>query len=248
MSQKKPIQIPVDHFGAIRPPWIDKQVFYKLPFNFCDRWCERCKLHTICRVYQNEVNRKRTGSAFKSLVKDFKEMNLMLKKDLRKHNIKITKKDLEESEKEEKTTEDRIKKDRLYLLCIDIKHLLNNILEDIHQYFFGERPLVLDEAFEILTYYTMFITPKIYRSILSEIEESSMIDDTTNDSKTSAFLASGAIDKINNTLLTITKTSGIPLSIKNNAQNLVPELKKVNELIIDRFDLFNVLEPEILYV
>jgi len=41
-------------FGANRPPWISKKDFYRTPFNYCDRWCERCQLTDICRVFQDE--------------------------------------------------------------------------------------------------------------------------------------------------------------------------------------------------
>lgn len=41
-------------FGAIKPPWIDKEDFYRTPFNYCDRWCERCRLTEICRVFKDQ--------------------------------------------------------------------------------------------------------------------------------------------------------------------------------------------------
>ncbi len=41
-------------FEAIKPPWVESYLFYKLPFNYCDRWFERCKISGICRVYQIE--------------------------------------------------------------------------------------------------------------------------------------------------------------------------------------------------
>jgi hypothetical protein len=43
MNKKILEKIFLNQFGAIKPPWIDKDVFYKLPFNFCDRFCERCQ-------------------------------------------------------------------------------------------------------------------------------------------------------------------------------------------------------------
>ena len=52
----------INQFCAISPPWISKDVFYKLPFNFCDRWCEgidlkstKAMLLSISVGYLNEI-------------------------------------------------------------------------------------------------------------------------------------------------------------------------------------------------
>ena len=50
--QKQPKTMP----GAIRPPWIDKKTFLKMPFNFCDRWCERCQFTTFCHISDSQIS------------------------------------------------------------------------------------------------------------------------------------------------------------------------------------------------
>lgn len=101
----------ISQFGAINPPWIHKEVFYKLPFNFCDRWCERCKLSGICRVYQKEkeqekrfikqgIDPKSTKAMFLSMSESFEETKKLLEKDINRLKIKITKEDDIKFEKE----------------------------------------------------------------------------------------------------------------------------------------------------
>jgi hypothetical protein len=51
MNKKILEKIFLNQFGAIKLPWINKDVFYKLPFNFCDRFCERRQFQKICRVF-----------------------------------------------------------------------------------------------------------------------------------------------------------------------------------------------------
>src|SRR3989338_6689444 len=94
----------ISQFGAIKPPWIHKEVFYKLPFNFCDRWCERCNLSGICRVYQKEkeqekrfmkqgIDPKSTKAMFLSMTESFEETKKLLEKDMKRLKIKISKED-----------------------------------------------------------------------------------------------------------------------------------------------------------
>ena len=61
MNKKILEKIFLSQFGATKPPWIDKDVFYKLPFNFCDRFCERCQFQKICRVFLEEKSVKKNG-------------------------------------------------------------------------------------------------------------------------------------------------------------------------------------------
>jgi hypothetical protein len=92
MNKKILEKIFLNQFGAIKPPWIDKDVFYKLPFNFCDRFCERCQFQKICRVFLEEKKRQKkwqkmgvdpysNKAVFISLYETLTQLKTLLEKD-----------------------------------------------------------------------------------------------------------------------------------------------------------------------
>ena len=114
----------ISQFGVINPTWIHKDVFYKLPFNFCDRWCERCNLSSICHVYQKEKERnkkfikqgidpKSTKAMFLSMSDSFEETKKLLEKDMKRLKIKITEVDNKKFKKEEDEKDKLEKTDNL---------------------------------------------------------------------------------------------------------------------------------------
>jgi len=205
----------ISQFGAINPPWIHKDVFYKLPFNFCDRWCKRCKLSNICRVYQKEIESekkfikqgidpKSTKAMFLSMTKSFEETKKLLEKDMKKMKIKIIEDDDKKFEIEENKKDNLVKNDHLTQVSKKLAISLVKLVEDLHYYFLEETQKEIKEPLRILNYYMYFFSVKIQRAILSDIEEKEMkYEDTTFDSKNSAFLSFISIIKIINSLKTI---------------------------------------------
>jgi hypothetical protein len=205
----------ISQFGAIKPPWIYKDVFYKLPFNFCDRWCERCKLSGLCRVYQKEkesekrfikqgINPKSTEAMFLTMSESFEETKKLLEKDVKRLKIKITKEDNMKFGKEEDRKDKLVENDQLTQISKKLTFKLVKLAEDLHYYFLEEIPKEIKEPLIILNYYMLFFSVKIHRAILSDIEEKEMkYEDITFDSKNSAFLSYVSIVKIINALKNI---------------------------------------------
>ena len=234
----------ISQFGSINPPWIHKDVFYKLPFNFCDRWCERCRLSNICRVYQKEkesekkfikqgIDPKSTEAMLLSMSESFQETKKLLEKDMKRLKIKITKNDNEKYEKDKLVQNDPLiqvaKK-----LCISLVKLV----EDLHYYFLEKTPKEIKEPLKILNYYMLFFSVKIHRAILSTIEEKEMkYEDSTFDSKNSAFLSYVSVVKIINALKNILNYKNFDYNLKKKITKYLSLFEKLNLVLKERFDL-----------
>jgi len=239
----------INQFGAINPPWISKYVFYKLPFNFCDRLCERCKLSGICRVYQKEkeqekrlikqgIDPKSTKAMFLSITESFEETKRLLEKDMKRLKLKITEEDNKEYEKKEERKDRLVKNDHLTQISKKLSYSLVKLVEDLHYYFLEETPKQLKEPLKILNYYMYFFYVKIQRALLSEIEEKEMkYEDTTFDSKNSAFLSYIAIVKIIHALKIIYPFKAIHSALRAKAQKLILLFEDLNLVLEERFNL-----------
>lgn len=239
----------ISQFGAINPPWIHKDVFYKLPFNFCDRWCERCKLSKICRVYQKEkeqekrfikqgIDPKSTKAIFLSMTESFEETKKLLEKDMKKLKIKITKEDNLKFEKEEDKKDKLVENDELTKISKKLCLSLVKLVEDLHYYFLEETPKEIKEPLEILNYYMLFFSVKIHRAIFSGIEEKEMkYEDSTFDSKNSAFLSYISVVKIINALKNISDYKNIDLNLNNKIAKYLSLFENLNSVLKERFDL-----------
>lgn len=238
----------IKQFGAIKPPWIDKDTFYKLLFNFCDRWCERCRLSGICRVYQKEKERekrfikqgidpKSTKAMFLSVSESFEEVKRLLEKDMERLKITISKEDDKKFEAEEERKDRLVRNDHLTQISKKLSYSLVKLVEDIHYYFFEEEiPKEIKELLEILTYYIHFFSVKIHRAVYSEIEEKEMeYEDTTYDSKNSAFLSYVAIVKIINSLKIISHFKNLHQKIRQRIKKLIPLFEDLNGVLGERF-------------
>lgn len=233
----------ISQFGAIKPPWIDNETFYKLPFNFCDRWCERCALAKICRVYQKEQFQKQQfitqgidplsiEAVLKSTEVTFSEIHRMIKKDLKRFKIKLTKKDLEEAGKEEETIHEKAVKDSLHLTCLKLTKHLSKFIDDLRYYFLDNIPSSINTELEILIYYLHFIGAKIYRALSGYYEEIG-----GNDEKSSAFLAYIAILKIISSLRNIAELNNTDEKLKRMASLLAKAFSDFNQILLLRFDI-----------
>jgi len=239
----------INQFGAIKPPWIFKDVFYKLPFNFCDRWCERCKLSGICRVYQKEkdtekrfikqgIDPKSTKAMFLSITESFEETKKLLEKDMKRLKLKITEEDDKKFEVEEEKKDKLVKNDHLTQVSKKLAFSLVKLVEDLHYYFLEETPKEIKEPLRILNYYMLFFSVKIHRAILSGIEEREMkYEDTTFDSKNSAFLSYISIVKIIHSLKNISDYKNSHQKISQNILNLISIFEDLNLVLEERFNL-----------
>lgn len=239
----------ISQFGAINPPWIHKDVFYKLPFNFCDRWCERCNLSGICRVYQKEkesekrfikqgINPKSTEAMFLSMRESFEETKKLLEKDMKRLKIKITKEDDMKFEKEEDEKDKLVENDQLTKISKKLAIKLVKLVEDLHYYFLEETPKEIKEPLKILNYYMLFFSVKIHRAILSNIEEKEMkYEDTTFDSKNSAFLSYVSIVKIINALKNISVYKNLDGNLNKKVTKYLSLFENLNLVLKERFEL-----------
>lgn len=239
----------INQFGAIKPPWIHQDTFYKLVFNFCDRWCERCKLSGICRVYQREreqekrfikqgIDPKSTKAMFLSISESFEETKRLLEEDIKRLKIKINEQDDKKFEAEEERKDRMVKKDNLTRTSTKLSYCLVKLVEDLYYYFVEETPKEINEPLKILTYYMHFFSVKIHRAVYSGIEEKEMeYEDTTFDSKTSAFLSYVAIVKIVYALKNISHLKNLHSELHQKTKKLIPLFEDFNGVLEERFKL-----------
>ncbi len=101
--------------------------FRKMPFNYCDRWCERCDYKNGCEVYQEEFaarfnhiikgeNPDDPEVFFKDIKEKFKKIKKSLKKNISKKGVslKMTKNYMDEDEDLEDKIEKIIGKSHIY--------------------------------------------------------------------------------------------------------------------------------------
>lgn len=97
----------------------NKRFEKKSPYNFCDRWCERCPDETQkrCRLYQDEFERKITCIAYgrepddlevtkEILDKQYGDVERSIEKYIEEHNINIEEVDTSEIERVDKLTDE----------------------------------------------------------------------------------------------------------------------------------------------
>lgn len=237
----------INQFGASKPPWVEKYLFYKLPFNYCDRWCERCRLSGICRVYQIEkekekrfikkgIDPKSANAMFLSIRESFEEVKRMLEIDMKRLKITITEEESKKFDVEEEKKDLMVNSDKLTQLARKLCFQLVKIAEDLHYYFAENTPNELEEPLTILRYYMHFFYVKIHRAVNSEVEEKEMTDeDTTFDSKNSAFLSYISIIKIINALKVISQNKNIKSSLNQKVKKLIPLFEDLNIVLEKRF-------------
>lgn len=176
--------------GAVRPPWITKEDFYRTPFNFCDRWCEWCHLTSICKVYrEGENDRKqalREGKdpnswefTFEVMQENLKKVGEMIARDAKRLGIDldqithVTEKEYDEYiEEQERLREHPLQK------------FSNKWSDNIHSFLkkFTEVPIEMSlvvaiEVREILEWYHTLIPAKVYRALDSDKREKEYPED-----------------------------------------------------------------------
>lgn len=208
--------------GAVKPPWIHEEDFNKLPFNYCDRWCERCETRRNCRVYVMELERnakylargkdpKSMESALETIEENFAMIGKMLEKDMKKWGIDPNNLPVEEEE------EFNAEESDLYKMAFGISLKLKRILSDLQVIPEEADEDFIVESYEVINYYQLFLPPKIFRAVLSREEEKEMENDCTFDAKNSAFLAGNALVAISQSLAELASYRPLKLSITHTS-------------------------------
>ncbi|EKE14893.1 MAG: hypothetical protein ACD_12C00250G0001, partial [uncultured bacterium] len=105
-------------------------------------------------------------------------------------------------------------------------------------YFLEETPKEIKEPLRILNYYMLFFSVKIHRAIFSGIEEKEIkYEDSTFDSKNSAFLSYVSIVKITNALKNISVYKNLDRSLYKKIIKYLSLLKNLNLVLKERFCL-----------
>lgn len=213
--------------GAIKPPWISKEEFYRLPFNFCDRWCKRCNLTGICKVYQEDQKEREKAIkegkdpdswefAFEVIQKNFKETRKLLYEGAKKWGIdmkKIEKEVAEEMKKEDFTKPPAYQKSPIYRTTLRLSHDLYQLLKELDVVPLETETERIKDDIEVLSFYRSLILAKTARSLSSEEREENYPEDLkTYDEKTSAFIVYHALDKISQALINLSKEKTLDLT------------------------------------
>jgi hypothetical protein len=182
-------------FGAIKPPWISKKDFYRTPFNYCDRWCDRCHFTKICRVFLEEQKARekwiKQGKdpdswefTFHMVSESFKKTRKMLEKDAKRFGIDLD--NLNDADYEPPPKPETFP---LYKLTIRFTKKIEKLMKDLEEIpIDADKALVLNNR-AVLSHYMFLVPAKTYRALTSKIEEEKDEDDFTMDAKTSAFIA-----------------------------------------------------------
>ena len=164
----------------------NRKFFLKwLPFNFCDRFCERCEeFRDECKVYQDEMRFRfqcqlegrdpyDTKVVFEYVGQRMAQTIAMLYQIMEKEGIKITKEDEKKYKKEQEMEEEKVKSHPLYRKCWALSADFRRFLENFWE-FFEERPWILvylQNEIEEICFYCHLIAVKAIRALYSQIEE-----------------------------------------------------------------------------
>jgi len=168
--------------------------------NYCDRWCERCTKTKHCTVYQTEklkgidTDDSRNEEFWEHLSITFEATAKMIQQGFEKWDIDISELNIVDEEiKEYKETDvEKIAKE----YSVSIKKWLENNEENINQLIeqsiiSNEKSvLAINDAYEVINWYSMFISVKIQRAM------NVLFDDGENyDNLGSAKIAIIAVDR-----------------------------------------------------
>lgn len=174
-----------------------------LPFNFCDRFCERCEeFQDDCKVYQDEIEFKTRcliegkdpndmKVVFEHVGENLAKTMKMVQEMMERDGVKIAKKDEEEYEKKQAAKKRKIRSYPLYKKSWPLAKKLVDFLENFEN-FFEQKPWILacvqNEIREI-SFYCHLVSIKGYRAMDSKIEKEEDKDDfPRSDSMVSAAL------------------------------------------------------------
>lgn len=194
--------------GVIRPPWVPKDWFNRVPFNFCDHFGDKERLVLVCKICKQEMIRKAKyfalgkdpyENALEDVGKDLKKTLSLICKDAKKYGIDLENLPDVEENQPDFTSLKVYKVVKKYADQVErLIHALNIIPGEIDG-------ILFDKAVDALVHSRHFICAKIYRALSSRWEELKDPEDDLLDSKTSAFFAYVAIERNSRALLALAK-------------------------------------------
>jgi hypothetical protein len=231
-------------FGAIRPPWINKEDFYHLPFNYCDRWCERCQLTDICRVFKDEQKSRekwiRKGKdpnsweyVFETVKDNLEKTMRLIEKGAKKWGIDLN--DLDDSDYQPPPEPQEFP---LYNLVDKFSKKLGKLPKDLQVVPIEADEKLILESIEVISHYQPLIRAKIHRALTSKLEDEKEKDPElrTFDAETSAFITINGLMSIADTLANLAQHK--PLRpLKNNLRRLGKIALNLAEIIDLEFSL-----------
>lgn len=162
-----------------------------LPFNFCDRYCERCEdFRDVCKIYQEDLNfRTRCliegkdpndpKVAFEEVSRTFAETLRMLTEMMKKEDIKFTREDEDRYFTEEDKKRKIINNHPLRKKCSLFSDKLFEFLSKFPIPFTEKKASMeyLNGELDELAFYCRLVSVKTGRALHSKIEEEKDKDD-----------------------------------------------------------------------
>jgi len=143
--------------------------------NYCDRWCERCTKTKHCTVYKTEklrgldVDDATNEEFWEYLSITFEATAKMLKQGLEKWGIDINDIDLDQVELKhhKETNVEKIAKEYSVSVMKWLESNEENIKQLIEQDVVanGDSILAINDAYEVINWYSMFISVKTHRAM-----------------------------------------------------------------------------------
>lgn len=163
----------------------NKKFFLKwLPFNFCDRHCERCEeMKNDCKLYLEDVQFKMqclreskdpndAHVVFEHIGKLLSQTMAMLETDLKKRGVKLTKEDKLEYDRESEKRDKIIHNHSLHKRCRSLSVIIHKFLSEFHPAIPAEMWAVnyLKKEIENISFYSPMIMVKAARALFSQYE------------------------------------------------------------------------------
>lgn len=193
-------------------------------YNYCDRWCERCEFTSRCLNFEmseerskDTENNSNSESTWKALEQNLKETMEMIQyiayeKGIDLDNIEID----AEDEKRKTNRQESSKNHQLFIASKNYANIVHNWLNNEYDYIKEKEKELNDnlklgteenrtlssfngilDSLEIIRWYNLFISAKIYRALSSDIDfyNDEEMRDFPKDSDGSAKVALIAIDR-----------------------------------------------------
>ena len=225
-------------FGAVKPPWIKTKDFNKSPYNYCDRWCERCQFTSFCKVFkQEELSRERAIKlginpdsweyVAETVAKQFAVVKDLLAKDLER--LGIDPNELEEVPEPKPDPQ----RQQLANLVSDYSSKLHELLKSL-EFIPAESDIdLVTNQVEVISFYSTLITAKVKRaSFDGDLSDEHNVED----SMTSAYIAVRGLLAISQALIKLFKHK--PLNtMRQQLHRLCKQGVELAQLIDDVFEL-----------
>lgn len=197
------------------------------PYNYCDRWCERCQVPENCAVFKgHEEFRQRLiaagrdpdtwEAAFEEVGESFKETLALITKGAEKWGVELPKldsKEWQECETQEEEIGKKVRNHPLKKLSLDFESHLLFLLSK-----FPAEEIKNDPHLQEMQWYATLVPAKIHRALASSFEDGGVMPDDYDDALNSADIALRGINTTHQALLSL--------------RSLIPDLFEETELLI----------------